>query len=319
MKKMTRKLLMSVLSLAFAIVALGTTTFAWFTAQATATVSNINVNIAAADSGVLISQNTIDFGSNLTYRNKATLDQLSPLHAINKDNSVVYNDIDGQAIAYDETTKKVPGTFNVPLYLMSQSGQLEEVYFKVEASSTGIGDYIILQAFKYGATDPKTEISGVIQVAGSNALRLRTSMYVTTQERVTGTDISGTADFGTVTHSTKVYRFEDDAPAGTDSAKFKNFGYDMSLTNAANSYYQQITGRPVTEDEIESDNAVVFTSGNYAQTLPGLSETINIEAGKMRKFDFTFYLEGFDADCFDAIGGQGLNITITFSKTNLFN
>jgi len=54
MRKLTTKLLFAIISAAFALVALGTTTFAWFTLSDTATVSQFNAQVTAGD-GIEIS------------------------------------------------------------------------------------------------------------------------------------------------------------------------------------------------------------------------------------------------------------------------
>ncbi|MGI6728746.1 MAG: hypothetical protein ACOX5P_00560 [Bacilli bacterium] len=47
MRKLTTKLLFAIISAAFALVALGTTTFAWFTISNTASVSQFSAQVTA--------------------------------------------------------------------------------------------------------------------------------------------------------------------------------------------------------------------------------------------------------------------------------
>jgi len=54
MRKLTTKLLFAIISAAFALVALGTTTFAWFTLTNEATISQFNAEITAGE-GIEIS------------------------------------------------------------------------------------------------------------------------------------------------------------------------------------------------------------------------------------------------------------------------
>ena len=49
MKKITKKLLMAILSVSFALVALGTVTFAWFTLTNTATILPIDIDVSTDD------------------------------------------------------------------------------------------------------------------------------------------------------------------------------------------------------------------------------------------------------------------------------
>ena len=53
MKKISRKLLLSILSMAFAVVALGTTTFAWYTSNAKVSASNITAGTSDTGASTL--------------------------------------------------------------------------------------------------------------------------------------------------------------------------------------------------------------------------------------------------------------------------
>ncbi|HRS31143.1 MAG TPA: hypothetical protein P5546_07450, partial [Bacilli bacterium] len=60
MRKLTTKLLFAIISAAFALVALGTTTFAWFTLTNEATISQFNAEITAGE-GIEISLDGTNF------------------------------------------------------------------------------------------------------------------------------------------------------------------------------------------------------------------------------------------------------------------
>ena len=55
MKKLTRKLFISILSMAFAVIAIGTTTFAWITISTTAKVDTFDANVEAGAGGIELS------------------------------------------------------------------------------------------------------------------------------------------------------------------------------------------------------------------------------------------------------------------------
>lgn len=55
MKKLTRKLFISILSMAFAVIAIGTTTFAWITISTTAEVDTFDANVEAGAGGIELS------------------------------------------------------------------------------------------------------------------------------------------------------------------------------------------------------------------------------------------------------------------------
>lgn len=73
MKKLTRKLFISILSMAFAVIAIGTTTFAWITVSTTATIKPFNGTVEAGVSGIELStdggntwQSSIDLAELIT-------------------------------------------------------------------------------------------------------------------------------------------------------------------------------------------------------------------------------------------------------------
>jgi len=65
MRKLTNKLFISILTVAFAVIALGTTTFAWFTLSNTATVSPFNATVTAGQ-GIEISLDQTNWYTTLT-------------------------------------------------------------------------------------------------------------------------------------------------------------------------------------------------------------------------------------------------------------
>lgn len=285
MKKMTKKLVMSFLSLGFAIVALGTTTFAWFTATASVTASNIKVNVSSADTGILISWDAATFSSTLDYT--TTAQTISP---VTRTADSTFKDVKG--------VTTTAGYLTLPIYFMSQTGGVASVKFNnVTVAATGAEEYLIVKAFDHdadsdGATSKKQ--GDKVTVSAANALRLETRVYEVGQAY-------GLTEFGDYGNQ-KIYSFEDSNAEG-----FTNFGQNVKSTAAANAYYAALMGinAPGSEDDIYNATPMANT-----ESINGLSLT---DASEIFKVDFIFYLEGLDADCFDAIGAQGLTINLGFS------
>lgn len=66
MTKLTRKLMISVFTLAFALVTLGASTFAWFTLTSTASVTGVSANMTSGE-GIEVSVDGRNFVNNLTW------------------------------------------------------------------------------------------------------------------------------------------------------------------------------------------------------------------------------------------------------------
>ena len=62
MKKLTRKLFISILSMAFAVIAIGTTTFAWITVSNTAKIEQFSGQVEAGESGIELSWTSAETG-----------------------------------------------------------------------------------------------------------------------------------------------------------------------------------------------------------------------------------------------------------------
>lgn len=101
MNKLTRKLLVSVFTLAFALVTLGATTFAWFTLSSTAAVDQIDMQIVAGD-GIEIS------GNGTNYRSQVPLSELTDI--ITSETLEEYMMMDSVTSPDGKTFKKLDGT-----------------------------------------------------------------------------------------------------------------------------------------------------------------------------------------------------------------
>ena len=83
MKKLTRKLFISVLVAVFAFVALGTSTYAWITMSTTAEVTAFEAEVSAGEAGIELSENYDEAGpTNSTWLSVLTLQNL-PTVALN--------------------------------------------------------------------------------------------------------------------------------------------------------------------------------------------------------------------------------------------
>jgi len=114
MKKLTRKLFISILSMAFAVIAIGTTTFAWITISTTADIEGIEATVETGAGGIELSLDYGTQGTNATWSNivkvtesnfidfadtglsDVTWDGTDFKELVINDNTAAYDTIDGE-------------------------------------------------------------------------------------------------------------------------------------------------------------------------------------------------------------------------------
>lgn len=267
MKKISRKLLVSSLSLAFATVALGTTTFAWFTTNAQVT-ADITVGVQATGDSILISTDAFSWGSSVV------LDESDVAMA-----PVTYNAA-AATLAASDTFVKLDDTeaqggqsatsnylqFTVYLKVSNASKAIKFDSTIVDEATTTVASrkrYNILKttAFKYpGDTGTTTMAAGTkIYADAVNALRSVVDVSqegsASTQDYIDATEQNAaSAAFGnaaiTYTRRNMVAQF---TGAGEKKTTFAtndvvNFGQTLAGDNAANSYIHEVLGTNFTDD-----------------------------------------------------------------------
>lgn len=347
MNKISRKLLLSSLSMAFAVVALGTTTFAWFTTNATVTAST-KVAVQSSTTSIQISKDCESWGSSIAFDfTDATADGKKELTAWTYNAAAAtlsatdtFSRLEN-GVVQDASTTSTNGTEKNNLIVF-------EAYLKVSSSDMNVKlttdtitaasakNYTILKDFSFnnGGTTATYHAGDTVKVDVRNSLRAVVDVsngYSTTNPDYTA--ISGASghkalvDAGvSYTRLQKVagYNVNSVGSIGTSSTEMVNFGKSMANDNCANSYIAAVLGSefftrendPSTPDVDESrDNHVNANYAAIAQTENGFTNTTLVEdtdTDTIYKVRFTYWLEGFDADCFDAVFGQTFDLAYTF-------
>lgn len=358
MKKLSRKLIASILSMAFAVVALGTTTFAWFTANSTATAS-IEVNVQAGTDGILLSNDGIAFKPEVAFGlsdvelKPATYDYAS---ARSETKITDFYKLDGGALnacTQAGTSNKLKrdsfdnaGILQFDLYIntsaASTATETKGVYFTatgntVESDATVADNaYSLLNGFTYkkAADDlDQTFTAGTKVVVGAgNALRGMIDVWDTPKDRTTcitetksASNPNGVIDltFGNPARNTNVFDFNDsnalfasaNDTASTADGTAYNFGNSLELDNAANSYLKASSKDPFGAGDVTTaklpTEGITLKTGFSTLGAPIYNNPQQSDA--VTKVTFTFWLEGFDGDCFDAILGQQISINLSFN------
>ena len=322
MKKISRKLLMSIFSMAFAIIALGTTTFAWFTMNSTAT-AEIEVGVQSGTEGILLSTDCKEFTGAITIH-KSNF-QLKPATYV----------MDGASLAAADKFTLIDGTTDASANVLSfDIYMLTEAKVNVKFNSTGndvtnettggIGAYTFLKTVSASDNGLLTA-NKTVKVDAVNALRSVVDVYSTGYAKLqcisaanSAEGIAGSlAEFGSAKKKKKLVGFNAPETAtvltGNESNGVEvNFGQSLAMTNAANAYVNAINPTTFTGNTVNTNySALTVTNGyNVCSSTTLLTTT---QTSVVTRTTFYFWLEGYDADCFDAILGQKIRINLSFT------
>ena len=346
MNKISRKLLLSSLSMAFAVVALGTTTFAWFTTNATVTAST-KVAVQSSTTSIQISKDCESWGSSIAFDfTDATADGKKELTAwtynaaaATLSASDTFSRLENGVVQDASTTSANASAKNnlivFEAYLKVSSADMNVKLTTDTITAAAAKNYTILKDFSFnndGAT-ASYKAGDTVKVDVRNSLRavvdVSSGVSTTSADYTalgTGAHKAFVDDAASYTRIDKVagYKADSVGSIGTSSTEMVNFGKSMANDNCANSYIAAVLGSefftraddPATVDVIETrDNRVNANYAAIAQTENGFTNTTLVEdtdTDTIYKVRFTYWLEGFDADCFDAVFGQTFDLAYTF-------
>ncbi len=348
MNKISRKLLLSSLSMAFAVVALGTTTFAWFTTNATVTAST-KVAVQSSTTSIQISKDCESWGSSIAFDfTDASKDGAKELTAW------TYNAA-GTELAATDTFSRIENGATTDASTTSANALAKnnlivfEAYLKVSSANMNVvlstdsitaadaRNYTILKDFSFNndGADASYKAGDTVKVDVRNSLRavadVSSGVSYTSAEytaRGNGEHKEFVDDQVSYSRINKVagYKADSVGSIGTSSDKMVNFGKSMDIDNCANSYIAAVLGDEFFTREDDPSTETIETrnnrvNANYAaitQTENGFTNTTivaNTATDTIYKVRFTYWLEGFDADCFDAVFGQTFDLAYTFNMT----
>ena len=348
MKKISRKLLVSSLSLAFATVALGTTTFAWFTSNAQVT-ANITVGVQSTGDSILISTDCFNWGSsveidqhtlamspvtyNATAATLAASDKLVKLDGTdasatnylqftvylkvsNKDKRVMFKAVDNEAKS-DTDSRKTYSILKETTFTYGDAGEMTSGASATLATGKKI---------KADAVNALRSVVDVSQEGTAASEEYINDATATTAAQIAFKTTENTSGTITYTRKNKVAQFLGDGtqPTNITNGDTINFGQTLAGNNAANAYIEKVLGtnfsNPDGADYKAANtnyvgiNPVNGWSSQTTVATDGLFDTVNTEA--VYALRFTYWLEGYDADCFDVIMAQALALNLSFTAVN---
>ena len=348
MKKISKKLLLSVLSMAFAIVALGTTTFAWFTTNATVKATN-KIKVQSTTDSLLISNDGSSWSSSVSFDLTEAAPAVQQVYGAGKElGAVTYRLKEGaselstsdtftdleklEAYAGDTAADKTLATSDdykqISFYLRCNSANKKISVASDTWTTTGVTKYNNTAKFTYKSNESNESSKEVaantdLYVSAINALRA----VVDVSDLVAFTDnmvSAGNMDIlddeanPQMTRQNKIYAYNDTTSkddAGENTVT--NYGQSLAGDNAANAYINAVLGKTIGQGDLVADAKYAnMTPTNIGLTGAELKTTGETAVDSIFKVTITYWLEGFDADCFDAIFGQTLENVLTFKADN---
>lgn len=291
MRKLTTKLLFAIISAAFALVALGTTTFAWFTLTNEATISQFNAQITAGE-GIEISLDGTNFYTTIpdTVIQAKINSMKIELKDVTSKDGIVMTEIDGTttvSFLSDPGENEKNAFIQFDLWVRSPSAttvNLESVTF----SSTGKSwpsDATFTHP-KYGELKPGDE---EIYYA-HDALRL--SISEGTSNKVVYE--APASDTNTVLDQNRI------------SAGMVNYYLVKNSINLLDKYQSVVLPASTDLLKLDTDNETEIPDPVAVVSLTGNNEA--------KVITVRVWVEGWDPDCFNAILNEYINVQMVFKK-----
>lgn len=321
MLNLRKKLLVSIFTLMLALVAVSTTTYAWFTLGNEAKVSNIDLSVKGTDglmirlksvNGTLMSADPLyNLSTELDLSGKTAGVKLAPL----------YHTGDKLVELKENNTKDayVPGTDGVAV----NSGKLIHLEFEIYSPSlTKITFSSILAKSKsdtytfkaqkevvsnFGATGAVGTIDEI--AIGGNIANARLANALRVAYDVT-TTLSAEASLSVAKNYVQPAIYDEANQLSTVDALKKQYG--TWHDGASTSYFNDFSDIPL------DTTGIVEYDYIYKTTDLGVTPLITLDGNTTDGFYatvvITIWLEGFDADCFNAIVNDSALLSLSFKS-----
>lgn len=309
MRKITRKLLVSIFAITLSMFALGTATFAWFTLTDTATVSQFSANITSSD-GIEVSLGTdnsafytsVPLSAVINYLNGAGYGDSFKMNHITSTDGKVFQDMRGEAKnnptadGYIEIPMRIRSlSSNVPIYLSKNSGLSSDAKTWIsdadftnskgkEVSAGQSLNYFIANAARFS----------VSSLAGENET---VKLVYELPENAYGSETN-------VEYGNKVLNQTPQLNGAVHYYNQKN-GLNSDITNNHENY----TGLKYYEAEV-AKSITTFVNQDPILVLSDVAEEDGYYYGIIY---VRIWVEGWDPDCFDALLNSTLKIDLQFT------
>ncbi len=273
-KNLIKKLALSAVTMGVAAVTVTTTTYAWFTANQSATATGINADVTAADEGNLMVSKTGTAGSwgpSISFGTSGVT--MMPVQRT----ATGYKTLDGE-----NDTTGVFLTYTVYFNVSDLPSQGGELYMS-------LGDMAFSQSksmtlLQDAGTDPSAKNGQQVTVSLADVLNMQVKKVA---------DVTGVG----YTENTYRYLAETNANAvGPDALTYYNnvMHLETPLERPTSNYTFGATAlyTPAANEASATYNEIKLADVSSSTATFGMT--------------FTFFIDGWDAQCFNAIGGQGI-------------
>lgn len=298
MKKLTRKLFLSVAALAVCAATLVSTTFAWYVSNQTATATGVTGATAAidGDGSVFISKDGESFLSSVSFTD-ADFQTGNAVGNVKGEFDPVTT-TDGKAFTDVAGTTAEGKVLTVSLWLKSSKDLSVTPNLILKNTTTELPTQTAYQDItKADVTEGAVTAGNSFSVDAAQALR----MAITSGEGEGATTViydvmslakSEKTESGFTAYSIKGGVAEENLATGT-------WGTESTSLSGAHLYYAQVMGEVPT----------VVTPASATTSWANIALT----ADTATKLTFTFWLEGADISCYDSCAGQTFQFDFDFS------
>lgn len=316
MTKLTRKLLLSIITVVLTVVALGTTTFAWFTLTNTSVVQPFEAEIVA-DSGIELAIGSHNTGltnpTSLEWVTTLTTEAIQDYIEANYGTSPIFNHvttpngIDFYTLGATAITGTSSGYLEIPLNFRSDTAQTIE-WTSVSMTSDSLpwtADVSFIDASGTART-----AGDIFDIDASNAMRIAMlEVYGTGDHVVAYEKPSSTANvvLGTGGDLRGTEVDPDATPASGDE-------YYPGANGAMNYYYEKNNMLPFDADAVVTISTVTSIAGVTVITMEDVSgSTTDYQADYFGQVMIRIWLEGWDANAYNSILSRMITTEFVFT------
>ena len=344
MRKLTQKLVLSVVTMALVVVALGTSTFAWFTLTNSASVSSFNAQVTSGE-GIEISLGTWT-GGLATAGGSATITSTSVWYTVLPNSAIIarlvemygnsgtsenpvpnfrftdLTSVNGADIRTKANVAAVNGSGFIPLDVFFRSAVAQDIRV-TNVKLTGTSKSWVADVRSFTASNGKvygTDASNFpsmtvaawtsarLSIVGVNGFGI--SGTTTVFERAENLIVTPGEELTTIYNSNAVpaYVSSDPAYGGASYNYAKGNASDIALLGAMPSTLKVAEGGTFDADSgTVGDQSYANVVRTSSATISGITQPYTYAGIKVR-----IWIEGFDADSFDAIFSTVLSVQLAF-------
>lgn len=313
MNKLLRKLTISVLAVVFAVIAMGATTYAWFTVTGTVSVESMSTNVTM-DQGIEVSADKITWTKNLTKANLTTNNLLTipaVLDAVTTEDGIDFSRVTGfkrnasTSTNFDVLTSSTNADSYIQFkfYVRSAAYQTLYLYKGTTLDGSTVNNWVADVTYRpsIGSTDVLVNSTPTLEVEDA----LRFSINSKALSAFGNTDDENTYKFndnGTLFGGTVVTTVWENAASSTNT---KGFGTDVHK-GALNYYLVKNSETIAAGDQLTTNPTAPTTydiSTDYGTTtvVTLAADTTNGDGYYYAEVTVKVWVEGWDAECFNAI------------------